>query len=243
MRINFDENQEAVTIPAHFNMFDVRKPAAQYVEDKLGDLLDQVFDVRKKVEKTLTRNELLAYDRTLASHLTKDTLLPRLKEAVMNDKNNLLQLQQSSDMLAEGKKNEEFQSIKHRNEQPEFNEELKNEDALYKFLAYSGMLEKKRREDINKTRKNNEMIYGLENFEEFYKGELKKDSKSEPRPINPNDYQPKRVDNAKAAEGFRNSAQREADYFQEFELFKENKSKSHSSQGRGFVPNALFVIL
>jgi hypothetical protein len=55
-------------------------------------------------------------------------------------------------------------------------------------MAYSGMLEKKRREDINKTRKNNEMIYGLENFEEFYKGELKKDSKLPPRPINPADY-------------------------------------------------------
>jgi hypothetical protein len=40
LRINFEENQEAVTIPEHFNMFDVRKPAAQYVEDKLGDLLD-----------------------------------------------------------------------------------------------------------------------------------------------------------------------------------------------------------
>jgi hypothetical protein len=92
LRINFDEHQEAVVIPEHFNMFDVRKPAQKYVEDKLGDLLDQVFDVRRKVEKTLTRNELLAYDRTLAGHLTKDTLLPRLKESVMNDKNNLLQL-------------------------------------------------------------------------------------------------------------------------------------------------------
>lgn len=96
-------------------------------------------------------------------------------------------------------------------------------------MAYSGMLEKKRREDIDKTRKNNEMIYGIENFEEFYKGELKKDSKSAPRTINPTDYQPKRVDNSKAAEGFKNTAQREADYFSEFELFKENKSKSNSN--------------
>lgn len=88
-------------------------------------------------------------------------------------------------------------------------------------MAYSGMLEKKRREDIDKTRKNNEMIYGIENFEEFYKGELKKDSKSAPRTINPTDYQPKRVDNSKAAEGFKNTAQREADYFSEFELLRK----------------------
>ncbi len=89
-------------------MFDVRKPATQYVEDKLGDLLDEVFQVRKKVEKTLTRNELLAYDRALAGHLTKETLLPRLQQAVSNDKNNLSQLKQSSEMLAENAKNEEL---------------------------------------------------------------------------------------------------------------------------------------
>jgi len=59
-------------------MFDVRKNPVKYVEDKLGDLLEEIFEVRKKVEKTLTRNELLAYDRTLAGHLTKESLLPRL---------------------------------------------------------------------------------------------------------------------------------------------------------------------
>jgi hypothetical protein len=70
------------------------------------------------------------------------------------------------------KENEQIQFLKTNNEQGEFNKSLKNEDALYKFLAYSGMLEKTRREDINKTRKNNEIIFGVENFTEFYKGEL-----------------------------------------------------------------------
>ena len=129
-------------------------------------------------------------------------------------------------MLNEGVKNEELQGLKRHNEQPEYEKELKNEDALYKFLAYSGVLEKKRREDINKTRKNNDLIYGLENFEEFYKGELQRDSKREPRTINPADYIPRRVDNSKAGEGFLNSAEREAEYFREFEIYKENKSKS-----------------
>jgi hypothetical protein len=35
--------QETLQIPEHFNMFDVRKPATQYVEDKLGDLLEEIF--------------------------------------------------------------------------------------------------------------------------------------------------------------------------------------------------------
>jgi|LauGreDrversion4_2_1035121.scaffolds.fasta_scaffold5578005_1 hypothetical protein len=35
--------EQDLQIPDHFNMFDVRKPATQYVEDKLGDLLDEIF--------------------------------------------------------------------------------------------------------------------------------------------------------------------------------------------------------
>ena len=115
--------------------------------------------------------------------------------------------------------------MKRYNEQPDFNSQLKNEDALYKFLAYSGMLEKKRRADIDKTRKNNELVYGIENFEEFYKQELQRDAKREPRQINPAEYAPKRVDNSKAHEGFRTTAERKEDYFREYEIFKENKSK------------------
>jgi hypothetical protein len=34
------------------------------------------------------------------------------------------------------------------------------------------------------------------------------------------------VDNSKAGEGFLTSAEREAEYFKEFEVFKENKSKN-----------------
>lgn len=90
------------------------------------------------------------------------------------------------------------------------------------------MLEKKRREDIDKTRKNNDLIYGIENFEEFYKGELQRDSKREPRTINPTDFTPRRVDNSKAAEGFLKTSDREEEYFREFEIYKENKSKSNT---------------
>ena len=77
-------------IPEYFGIFDVRKPPIQYVDDKLYQILHQIFEVRRKVEKTLSRNELLAYDRTLAKHLTKDTLLPRLRDACDTDKNDLL---------------------------------------------------------------------------------------------------------------------------------------------------------
>lgn len=128
-------------------------------------------------------------------------------------------------MKNEGVEDEETQLLKKPNEQADFNKEVKNEDALYKFLAYSGMLEKNRREDLNKTRKNSEISFGLENFEEFYKNELQRDAKRDPRAINPADYQLKRGASANPAEGFKNTKEREADYIREFDLYKENKSK------------------
>ena len=52
---------------------------------------------------------------------------------------------------------------------------MKNEDSLFKFLAYSGMLEKKRREERQRTGDINvEAAYGLHTFDEFYKSELER---------------------------------------------------------------------
>jgi len=39
----------------------------------------------------------------------------------------------------------EKQYMKTKNQQPAFNKDIVNEDAFYKFLAYTGNLEKKRR--------------------------------------------------------------------------------------------------
>ena len=86
-------------------------------------------------------------------------------------------------MTQEGSYNEQMQHLKTNNTQRNFNKGTKNEDALYKFLSYTGMLEKKRREDVNKTRKSEELIFGLDTFEEFYKKELQRDAKREPREI------------------------------------------------------------
>lgn len=45
-------------------------------------------------------------------------------------------------MLQEGKENDLRQGLKKTNEQGDFNKKIKNEDAYFKFYAYSGMLEK-----------------------------------------------------------------------------------------------------
>ena len=110
-------------------------------------------------------------------------------------------------MQKEGVDNEEKQFLKTSNRQGDFNKGLKNEDALYKFLSYSGMLEKKRSEDLNKIRKDNDIAFGTDTFEEFYKRQLQYDAKLDPRPLgNPSDYQPKKdtyTETDKIAHGFK----------------------------------------
>jgi len=100
--------------------------------------------------------------------------------------------------------NQNKQAMKQTNKQAESNRETKNEDALFKFITYSGMLEKKRREDINVTRKNDMIAFTTDSFEQYYKGELLTDSKREPRPINEEDFKGGKrvVDQASVGEGF-----------------------------------------
>ena len=66
-------------IPDYLPMYDVRRPPRDYIEHKLQSILEDVFEIRKKLEKTFTRNELYAYDRILIRHLTMENLLPRIK--------------------------------------------------------------------------------------------------------------------------------------------------------------------
>ena len=66
-------------------MCDVRKPAEQYVNDKLEQIIAEAFDCRKELEKNMGRRELLAFDRVLHRHLSQENLLPVLKNAVHRD--------------------------------------------------------------------------------------------------------------------------------------------------------------
>lgn len=56
-------------IPAYFEVFDVRKPADRYVKDKLMCVIRECFTVRSKLEKRMTRAELMAFDKVLARYL------------------------------------------------------------------------------------------------------------------------------------------------------------------------------
>jgi hypothetical protein len=62
-------NYHLTQVPDYFDSFDVRKPAKERVEDTLSAILDECFSYRQKLEKDMTRRELIAFDKTLSHYL------------------------------------------------------------------------------------------------------------------------------------------------------------------------------
>ena len=106
-----------LTIPEYFESNDVRKPPSAYVNDKLDQVLRHIFDVRREVEKTMTRRELVAYDKMLYSAMDKEAIVSRLKSEIQKDKALVIQLGQISELHSEGKDNEFKQAMKYVNKQ------------------------------------------------------------------------------------------------------------------------------
>lgn len=184
-------------------MFDVRRPPKEYVDHKLRSILDDVFESRKRLEKTFTRNELYAYDKVLIKHLTLENLIPRIRTQVSEDKQIITVHGQNVEAEREGIMNEFKQASKSENHQKDQNEGIRNEDALYKFLAYTAMLEKTRKEKIKKVKNDEKEAFELNMFDEYYKKELLSDAKRDPRKINEEDfYEHKNIPVEAISEGY-----------------------------------------
>ena len=94
-------------------------------------------------------------------------------------------------MAAHAKDNErsmEKESRKTRNIQQAYNKEIVNEDAYYKLMAYTGALEKTRRENIKETTSDPETLAGFECFHQEYLKTLEADVKRPARAVNPEEF-------------------------------------------------------
>jgi hypothetical protein len=80
-------DDEELEIPEWFPINDVRKPAHVYVEDSLREIMDELFEGRARVEKYMSRNELVAYDEVLMEYLRHKNLMPKLKREIYKDFN------------------------------------------------------------------------------------------------------------------------------------------------------------
>lgn len=120
---------------------------------------------------------------------------------------------------------------------------MKNEDAMYKFLAFSGMLESKRRETLDKTRMDGDIAFAPHTFEEYVKQTLLEDARKPARPINEADYQPtleRTIPLDQTGDGFMTTPEREAAYFADFEKFKDNKKETQDRNKLFFVLEQFF---
>lgn len=104
-----DMGDDKFLIPEYFNCHDVRKPADLYVKDKLQAILDELFAARRKLEKHLSRGELVAYDKVLSKYLTHDNLLGKLKREIYKDYNELEQLNQITNHEKDSERSKEKQ--------------------------------------------------------------------------------------------------------------------------------------
>lgn len=77
----------------------------------------------------------------------------------------------------DAERSNEKQLRKVRNHQPEFNKGVVNEDAFYKQLAYSGLLEKKRRDNRKEVLEDPVLQAGFHTFENYYQDRLVEDAK------------------------------------------------------------------
>ena len=128
-------------------------------------------------------------------------------------------MNQIIEMNKEGKEvNDMMQKVKCPNNQADINNMIKDEDALYKFLAFSAMIEKERYEHWDKADEI-KAAYDIHTFDKYYLKTLYNDSFREPRQINPDDFKPKNIHQIQGTKGFRTNKEREQDYWKEFEIF------------------------
>ena len=66
-------------------MMDVRKAPEKYVADKLQLVVNEAFEVRRKLERNMSRRELVAFDKVLAKYLEPENLIARLEATIEDD--------------------------------------------------------------------------------------------------------------------------------------------------------------
>jgi len=165
---SMDGTENPSEIPPYFPINDVRKPADIHVKETLNNILVELFDARQRLEEYLSRGELLAYDKVMAKYLKHDVLMGKVKRELYKDYAALEQQGHIARHTAESERDRKKRSMKTRNQQPVFNRGVENEDAFYKHLAFSGMLEKTRREAPKGSLDKVEMQAGFHEFEHFY---------------------------------------------------------------------------
>ena len=226
-------------MPEHFDLMDVRLKPEKYVKNKLQQVVDEAFEARRKLERNMSRRELIAFDKVLAKYLEPKTLMKRLDAAIEEDYSAVFQGRQIVEQGTNRASTDEYEIVSAPNMQRKFNKEIKDEDALYKRLAMQTMMEVRIKEQMENPDyveyKDKEAMVNPFTFEHFYLNQLSRDSLNAPRPINAADFEPKKIDPT-APKEYLTPRQREEQFFVDYKLYTENKKEQQDR-------TALFYIL
>ena len=200
-----NKNWEQTQIPKYFDGFDAKKPTDVYVKDKLYEIVDDAFQVRRKLEKNMSRRELLAFDKVLMRYLQSSNLQPMLEWSITKDLYFARQLGNEYGRYVENADDRDLQDMKFEHDQREFNRSVKDHDAHYKQIAFMQMQDRKNEEILQQKQDlrsyaHESVMFADNTFERWYARVLQEDSKKDPRPVNPLDYEPKKFIKASSEE-------------------------------------------
>ena len=69
-------------VPEYFEDCDVRKPPKKVVEGILEGIVVEAFETRKKMEKNMSRRELVAFDKVLSKYLQPENILAKVEASI-----------------------------------------------------------------------------------------------------------------------------------------------------------------
>lgn len=128
----------------------------------------------------MDRRSLYALDQVLAKYLEKDNMIKVLKSAIDEDYGSVMHGGQIMQQAQSSFKDQEDQVLKKPSEQRDFNNRIKNEDALFKQLAFGSILDQKNQAIIESRESTHlqrgEVIVESNNFERAYMKQLGHDA-------------------------------------------------------------------
>lgn len=113
--------------------YDIKRTPKEWVEEKISEVLHQLFSAREKIEKNvsvpsdsldkqplvrtmeraMSRNELKSFDKDLAQHLNKETMIMRLLYELDKEYAELMQKRSKGKLDKQEALDKEIQSKKH----------------------------------------------------------------------------------------------------------------------------------
>lgn len=132
--VDLSEKDPDAQFKNHLHPFD--KNEEQWFEEQIDEILSDFLNRRKEVERYLSRDELKALDEDLMKTFTHNNFIDRVKQNLNRETLSMNYMNDVYEHMRNSKNDRERQGFKLKNNQFEFNKNLKDENAYYQNVAY-----------------------------------------------------------------------------------------------------------